>query len=75
LKGFGGLWKGVGSLLLGAGPSHALYFATYEEVKERLTNTASTHSLMYVGSTAIAGAAATSIAELIMTPFDGNFVY
>ena len=27
------LWRGVGSIIAGAGPSHALYFATYEKFK------------------------------------------
>lgn len=27
------LWRGVTSMVLGAGPSHALYFATYEQCK------------------------------------------
>lgn len=29
------LWRGVSSMVVGAGPSHALYFATYERCKER----------------------------------------
>lgn len=30
------LWRGVTSLILGAGPSHALYFGTYEFSKSAL---------------------------------------
>lgn len=39
------LWRGVTSLILGAGPSHALYFGTYELSKSTLlehTNVAPT---------------------------------
>lgn len=28
------LWRGVASVIAGAGPAHAVYFGTYEVVKE-----------------------------------------
>ena len=28
------LWRGVGSVIVGAGPAHAVHFGTYEAVKE-----------------------------------------
>jgi solute carrier family 25 iron transporter 28/37 len=28
------LWRGVASVIVGAGPAHAVYFGTYELVKE-----------------------------------------
>jgi solute carrier family 25 iron transporter 28/37 len=28
------LWRGVASVIAGAGPAHAVYFGTYEAVKE-----------------------------------------
>lgn len=28
------LWRGVGSVILGAGPAHAIYFGSYEFVKD-----------------------------------------
>lgn len=28
------LWRGVWSVILGAGPAHAVYFGTYEAVKD-----------------------------------------
>lgn len=28
------LWRGVASVILGAGPAHAVYFGTYEVVKD-----------------------------------------
>ena len=33
-EGLATLWRGVGSVILGAGPAHAVYFGTYEIVKE-----------------------------------------
>ncbi|KAJ3397414.1 Fe(2+) transporter, partial [Chytridiales sp. JEL 0842] len=33
-EGFSALWRGVNSVVVGAGPAHALYFATYEHVKD-----------------------------------------
>jgi solute carrier family 25 iron transporter 28/37 len=30
------LWRGVWSVILGAGPAHAVYFGTYEVVKETI---------------------------------------
>ena len=33
-EGLRALWRGVASVVLGAGPAHAVYFATYEFVKE-----------------------------------------
>lgn len=31
-------FRGVGAVVAGAGPAHALYFATYEKSKERMSN-------------------------------------
>jgi hypothetical protein len=36
MEGFRGLWKGVSSVVVGAGPAHAVYFATYEWVKHAM---------------------------------------
>ncbi|KAJ3089166.1 Fe(2+) transporter [Quaeritorhiza haematococci] len=33
-EGFRALWRGVNSMVVGAGPAHAVYFATYEKCKE-----------------------------------------
>ena len=32
-EGFASLWRGVGSVIAGSGPAHALFFATYEQSK------------------------------------------
>ena len=36
VEGFRTLWRGVSSVVLGAGPAHAVYFATYEAVKNAM---------------------------------------
>jgi hypothetical protein len=36
VEGFRTLWRGVSSVVLGAGPAHAVYFATYEWVKHAM---------------------------------------
>lgn len=30
------MWKGLSSVVVGAGPAHAVYFATYEAVKHAM---------------------------------------
>lgn len=65
-EGFRRLWRGVGSVVLGAGPAHALYFAAYERAKAALVQQASREPIA-VGA---AGVCATVIADTFMTPFD-----
>ncbi|KAJ1869134.1 Fe(2+) transporter, partial [Coemansia sp. S17] len=36
-EGVRSLWRGVMSVILGAGPAHAVYFATYEQTKKVFT--------------------------------------
>ncbi|KAI9261076.1 mitochondrial carrier domain-containing protein [Sporodiniella umbellata] len=59
-----GLWKGVSSVVLGAGPAHALHFATYEFCKDFFT----AHGNPMASATA--GACATIAHDTLMTPFD-----
>jgi solute carrier family 25 iron transporter 28/37 len=63
------LWRGVSSMVLGAGPSHALYFATYEQCKlyagTRYHNTHMQHVVH-----GASGACATVISDAFMNPFD-----
>lgn len=43
-------FKGIGAVVIGAGPSHALYFSCYEYLKETLVQksaTAKYHTLIY----------------------------
>lgn len=71
------LWRGVSSVVLGAGPAHAVYFSVFEATKtmlvNRLTNSRSTkivtdesHPLIASGT----GIAATVASDALMTPFD-----
>lgn len=63
------LWKGVQSVILGAGPAHAVYFATYEFFKSQLIDRRDyqTHQPL---KTALSGTAATVAADFLMNPFD-----
>lgn len=36
VEGFRTLWRGLSSVILGAGPAHAVYFASYEATKHAL---------------------------------------
>lgn len=71
------LWRGVSSVVLGAGPAHAVYFSVFEATKTMLVNrltdlnsrkivTDETHPLIASG----AGIAATVASDALMTPFD-----
>ncbi|KAH6574395.1 hypothetical protein BASA50_003788 [Batrachochytrium salamandrivorans] len=67
-EGFGALWRGVSSVTLGAGPSHALYFSVYEHFKDIFHSwDNSTHQHM---SHAAAGVLATVAHDGFATPFD-----
>lgn len=71
------LWRGVSSVVLGAGPAHAIYFSVFEATKTFLVNnitnskntrivTDENHPLIASG----AGIAATIASDALMTPFD-----
>lgn len=71
------LWRGVSSVVLGAGPAHAIYFSVFESTKTLLVNyitnsnntklvTDENHPLIASG----AGIAATTASDALMTPFD-----
>ncbi|KAI9032129.1 mitochondrial carrier [Hyaloraphidium curvatum] len=74
-EGFMSLWRGVGSVVLGAGPAHAIYFATYEHCKDTFHNarlfdrwfgaTGSSHA-----KHAASGACAVIAHDAFMNPFD-----
>jgi len=61
------LWRGVASVVAGAGPAHAVYFGTYEVVKEWAGGNRAGHQF---AATALAGAAATITSDALMNPFD-----
>jgi solute carrier family 25 iron transporter 28/37 len=64
------LWRGVASVIMGAGPAHAMHFGTYEFVKEVAGG--DREGLRGVGGTALAGAMATTASDAFMNPFDGK---
>lgn len=77
--GLGRLWRGVLSVVVGAGPAHALYFGTYELVRRKLILAADKDHSGYYASfrlfnnhlrTSLAGVCATAASDAIMTPFD-----
>ncbi|KZT59902.1 mitochondrial carrier [Calocera cornea HHB12733] len=63
------LWRGVASVIVGAGPAHALYFGTYEIVKEATGGNRPGHHKLTT-RIAWAGACATIAHDALMNPFD-----
>lgn len=61
------LWRGVNSVVMGAGPAHAVHFATYEACKEAFGGNQHGHHPL---TTAAAGACATLAHDTLMNPFD-----
>jgi solute carrier family 25 iron transporter 28/37 len=66
-EGVRGLYKGVTAVALGAGPSHALYFASYEAAKQLYGGNEPGHQPI---ATAAAGVTATVVNDACMTPWD-----
>lgn len=64
------LWRGVASVVMGAGPAHAAHFGTYEFVRE-VSGGREDGMWGFLG-TAGAGAAATIASDALMNPFDGE---
>ncbi|KAI9293821.1 mitochondrial carrier [Neoconidiobolus thromboides FSU 785] len=59
------LWRGVSSVVIGAGPAHALYFGTYEQAKLYFNQNGQSHL-----GIAASGACATIVSDAFMNPFD-----
>ncbi|KIW27964.1 uncharacterized protein PV07_07657 [Cladophialophora immunda] len=69
IEGLRTLWRGVTSVIVGAGPAHAVYFGTYEVVKEFAGGNKEDgkhHPL----AAAASGACATIASDALMNPFD-----
>lgn len=66
-EGIAHLYKGLPAILLGAVPSHAAYFATYEFVKDHIGGRAPGHHPLING---FAGACAVMAHDAIVTPLD-----
>ncbi|KAK4999706.1 Fe(2+) transporter [Elasticomyces elasticus] len=67
VEGYLSLWRGLSSVIVGAGPAHAVYFATYEVVKQAMGGNASGHHPL---AAATSGACATIASDAFMNPFD-----
>ncbi|KAJ1940409.1 Fe(2+) transporter, partial [Kickxella alabastrina] len=67
-EGVRSLWRGVMSVVLGAGPAHAVYFATYEHTKKAFTTAAGGNANALAAGAA--GGVATIISDALMNPFD-----
>ncbi|TFY56031.1 hypothetical protein EVG20_g9093 [Dentipellis fragilis] len=63
------LWRGVSSVILGAGPAHAVHFGTYEAVKDILGGNRKDKTNQWL-ATSTAGAVATIASDALMNPFD-----
>ncbi|KAH0408482.1 hypothetical protein KCU90_g21881, partial [Aureobasidium melanogenum] len=66
-EGYMSLWRGLSSVVVGAGPAHAVYFATYEVVKQQMGGNAAGHHPL---AAATSGACATIASDAFMNPFD-----
>ncbi|KAG1907767.1 mitochondrial carrier domain-containing protein [Suillus fuscotomentosus] len=66
-EGMRALWRGVSSVILGAGPAHAVHFGMYEAMKELAGGNAAGHQWL---ATSLAGASATIASDALMNPFD-----
>ncbi|KAF2433701.1 asparaginyl-tRNA synthetase [Tothia fuscella] len=64
VEGFRTLWRGVSS------PAHAVYFATYEAVKNAMGGNEGLHHEHHPLAAAVSGAAATIASDALMNPFD-----
>lgn len=73
------LWRGVSSVVIGAGPAHAIYYLVFESTKTFLCSKmqSQTHMKNHIVTdekhplmAAISGVAATTASDALMTPFD-----
>ncbi|OAK95217.1 asparaginyl-tRNA synthetase [Phaeosphaeriaceae sp. SRC1lsM3a] len=70
VEGFGTLWRGLSSVVMGAGPAHAVYFASYEATKHALGGNEGGSEEHHPLAAAASGAAATISSDALMNPFD-----
>ncbi|XP_073150474.1 uncharacterized protein [Henckelia pumila] len=66
LEGFGGLYRGIAAMGLGAGPAHAVYFSVYESCKKLLSAGNPNNSMAHAAS----GVFATVASDAVITPMD-----
>ncbi|KAI0725431.1 mitochondrial carrier [Fomitopsis betulina] len=63
------LWRGVSSVIMGAGPAHAVHFGAYEAMKELAGGNVAGNRNAWL-ATSLAGATATIASDALMNPFD-----
>ncbi|RSH93630.1 Fe(2+) transporter [Saitozyma podzolica] len=68
-EGLRSLWRGVASVIMGAGPAHAAHFGMYEFIRE-ISGGRSEGWWGVGGTAALAGASATITSDALMNPFD-----
>ncbi|KIP10040.1 hypothetical protein PHLGIDRAFT_85767 [Phlebiopsis gigantea 11061_1 CR5-6] len=68
-EGMRALWRGVSSVIMGAGPAHAVHFGVYEAVKEMMGGNVHGSQNQWI-ATSVAGASATIASDALMNPFD-----
>jgi hypothetical protein len=73
VEGMRALWRGISSVVVGAGPAHAVYFATYESVKKAAGGYSGASDKHHPFASALSGAAATTASDALMNPFDGVY--
>ena len=61
------LWRGMTSVIMGAGPAHAIYFTVIETIKKNLSAKYGEHNPLV---SAVSGASATITHDALMNPFD-----
>lgn len=66
-EGVRGLYRGLAAVGLGAGPAHAVYFATYEGAKETFGGNCAGHNPV---AHAAAGVCATIVGDAVQNPVD-----
>ena len=65
--------RGLGAMVVGAGPAHALYFSAYERLKVSFNPSGSSANHNYWAQGA-AGSVATLLHDVVMTPAEGMLV-
>ena len=66
--------RGMGAMVAGAGPAHALYFGSYERLKVAFNRSGSSANQNYLAQGA-AGSVATLLHDAIMTPAEGIYLF
>jgi len=73
-EGVRGFYRGVAAMALGAGPAHAVYFATYEKCKQALVSSGvganSSNSGVHPAAAGLSGSLATVVSDAVALPMD-----